>query len=435
MTLNKVGHPEITNYNDLYNSSSRPINISCNISVTSEYSQEMIKTLFGNIKTLTFDLTASCACGKLRGNFYIGSTCPHCKMEVSSIFCKDLEYKGWIIIPAFLPKIIHPQVFNMMKKYLYLPKEFKKYEKRKNLTMMDYLLDPTLPLQAIYPNLSSGLTYFNYNFDYVLKTLLDTPENRKQTELIEFLDKYYDHILVDKLPVANEYLHLITQQHENSSKYQVDSSSQNIFKVYSALCSLTHEQELGRLLSTRAIDRRMYKVQQLFQNYPDSLIDSKIIGKPGLIRRSCISGRMHYTARAVIIPITDSHYGDEVYFPWEIMVVAFKSLILNHLTKRHKYSLLSALSIYEASIKNKNNLFIRSILETILFECPYKGWPVIMNRNPSVRHGASQLMFVTKILDGNCIAISNLNTASSNADFDKYGCLELLEGQILPLVY
>ena len=424
--MDKVGYPKISNYNEMYRRSSNKINISTSISLATEFSQEMIKNLFGNIKTLTFDLTASCACGHLKGNYYIGAICPKCKMLVSSIFCRDLDYRGWIIVPSFLPQIVHPQIYNVLEKYLYLPKEFRRYGKRKDLTMMDWLLDPSLPIKEIYPNLDNGLTYFNKNMNAIFQFLFSLPENMNE-EVIEFIDKYYENILIDKIPVVNEYLHLITQQHENSSKFQVDSSAKNIMEVYSQLCSLTVEQDLGKLLSTKSVDRRMYKIQQLFLIYPDSLIDTKIIKKPGLIRRSCISGRMHFTARSVIIPITTSHYGDEVILPWEIMVVAFKSIILNHLIFRWEYTPQEAISIQDAAIKQKNHPVVKKILRTILDECRYKGWPLVVNRNPSVRHGSSQEDFAVDYTLDDCIHISTTSINSSNADFDFSECFECLE--------
>lgn len=419
--MDKLGYPKLADFDEMYNRSSSPVNISCTIPFTSDYPQEMAKTLFGNVKSLTFEMHASCAFGCTKGNYHLGTICPKCGTEVTSIFKQELDHKGWITIPQHLPKLIHPQLFNILSRELHVPKEMKRYRNRKKLTMMDWLLDPTLPIVEFFPVLGNGYSYFNKHYRFVFEFLFSLPENAKNQDLWDLLIRYEHCLFINKIPVANEYLHLITQQSESSSKHQADACLSKIFKVYSSLVSLVKEQDLGKMLSEKNIDRRMFKIQQQYQEYPDALIYKKIISKTGLIRKNCISGRVHFTARAVIVPITDSNYGDEVYIPWEIAVVSLKSVIMNHLINRYGYSPFEASKIHSAAIKDVNHTLVDSILTVIIEECQqngYKGWPLIINRNPSVRHGASQLAFMTKVVKHRCICISTLLINAPNADFD-----------------
>ena len=418
--MDRIGHIRPIDYELLFKENPQAKRISCSVSMTSEASSEMINTLFGNAKTASFEVAASCFCGHVRGNCYINKECPKCGMVVSSVFCRDLDYKGWIIIPAFLPGIIHPEIYEMINRYLKLPKGFSSWKDKKKLMIMDWLLDPSLPIKEIYPKLErNGLANFNIFYEEIIEFLLAQPENKDNEEFETYWNMYKDLTIFHQIPVLNEYLHLITHQ-QGTQKYQVDDPCKHILKVYSSLVSLTKEKALERNSSSRLIDNRMYKIQKEFIEYPESLIRIKLLGKQGMFRKNCISGRLNFTARAVIVPINDMHYGDEVYFPWEIMVTAYRSFILNHLVNRHGKHPTEALKIHSEALTQFGHPLVAHIFEVMIDEAPFKGLPILINRNPTIRHGAIMLKFITRVTLTNCIFISSTDIGPSNSDFDKY---------------
>ena len=50
---------------------------------------------------------------------------------------------------------------------------------------------------------------------------------------------------------------------------------------------------------------------------------------------------------------------------------------------------MNAINVYDYEID--------VIMQNMIKDCPYKGLPILMNRNPSLRIGSIQLLFVTKI--------------------------------------
>lgn len=419
--MDRIGHIRPTDYKELFESNPNATRISCSVSMTSESSSEMINTLFGNAKTLSFEVAAECFCGHCRGNNYIGKECPKCHFLVSSVFCRDLDYKGWIMIPSFLPGLIHPQIYEMIERHMKIPKGFATYKDRKGLTVMDWLLDPSLPINLVYPEIKqNGLANFEIFYEEIVAYLLTLPENQNNDEFKVYWKKYKDLTIIHQIPVLNEYLHLITHQ-QGTTRYQVDDPCKHILKVFSSLVSIVKEKALQKNISSRFLNNRMYKIQKEFLEYPEALIRIKILGKQGAFRKNCISGRLNFTSRGVIVPITDMHYGDEVYFPWEIMMTAYKSFVLNHLVNRHGYDPCDAIILHSEAITQFGHPLFMLIFNTMIEECrPYKGLPILINRNPTIRHGAIMLKFITRVTLTNCIYISGTDLAPSNSDFDKY---------------
>lgn len=420
-----IGCPKPTNYQKLFERSNDPVRITCEIDSAANYSQEMAKTLFGNIKSMTFDMRAMCACGKYEGSGHIGVTCERCGSKVSSIFCRDIEYKGWIIIPEWFPQLIHPQLFEMVSNILnYLPKEMKRYE-GKSYTITDWLLNPSLPIQKFWPEMGNGLTYLNNNWEKVIRFLVSIqPKGKKEAytqELMTMLDTYKEVTFTNKIPVINEFLHLMTQYNENSTRFQVDESSPMLFEIYSSLCSLVDDENMGKRITQKIRDKRFMKIQLKFVEYAKSLIGEKVAKKGGLIRKSVISGRLHFTSRAVIVPLTDENMGDELYLPWEIMLVSFRSVFVNHLVWDFGFTPLQALRYVIQATYDPGDPLMETIIDMMMKEWQaqgYKGIPCLANRNPSVHLGAAPLMFVTKVVHDRTIHIPTMTIYAMNADFD-----------------
>ena len=60
-------------------------------------------------------------------------------------------------------------------------------------------------------------------------------------------------------------------------------------------------------------------------------------------------------------------------------------------------------------------------LQELLEECPYKGLPVLLGRNPTIQHGAIQLVYVVRIktdIDDDTISLSPAILDPPNADHD-----------------
>jgi len=150
-----------------------------------------------------------------------------------------------------------------------------------------------------------------------------------------------------------------------------------------------------KALSSIFVDKKMYEVYQTYQMYIDAVLRVKISGKRGFVRKNIMAFRSHFSCRAVIVPITESHMGDELHLPWSIGIECMKLEILNLLINRKGMTLPDAYNkIWVAEYQHDDD--IAEILATLIKECPYKGLPILFNRNPSLRLGNIQLLFVTK---------------------------------------
>ena len=86
------------------------------------------------------------------------------------------------------------------------------------------------------------------------------------------------------------------------------------------------------------------------------------------------------------------HMGDEVVLPWKMILNGYKYEILNILTTRMGYSFNDAVAKHARALMNYDEE-INEILNILKNECPFKGFPLLINRNPSLNQGAIQLVF------------------------------------------
>lgn len=221
----------------------------------------------------------------------------------------------------------------------------------------------------------------------------------------------------------------MTQYNENSSKFQTDDTSPYLFEIYSALCSIVEDDNMGKRLTTKIVDRRFAKIQMKLIEYAKSLISDKAATKGGLIRKSVISGRLHFTGRGVIVPLTCDNYGDEIHVPWEIMCTSFRSYMVNYLRRVKKYKPMAALRKAIAATYNPEDPEIEEFFDYLMrmYREVYKvkGIPTVVNRNPSVQQGACWLGFCTKITKDKTIYVSTMNIYAMNADFDFQAIISL----------
>jgi len=126
----------------------------------------------------------------------------------------------------------------------------------------------------------------------------------------------------------------------------------------------------------------------------------------------------------VIIPHQDRY--DELYFPWGIAVNLLKLHILGRLMRKHN------MTVGEATVRHVKSLIqhdplIDQIMKDLIHECKpdFPGLPILFNRPPSIKRGAVQLLYCSRVkpeLEDKTINISTLILRDPNADFDKLPC-------------
>lgn len=379
---------------------------------SNKQSKEFVDQLFKE-DSGDLNFSSSCDCGELTGNFYLGETCSLCNTKVRSSFAGELKYRAWLEIPEYMPPILHPAAYRVFRKWL------SSYNKKQ---LIDSILDVNGEVPDDYP-VQPGFKSFYENFDTIMQyflTVYKKTTSKKSRErfkhIPEFITKYRDILFVRHIPVLNQNLHLVTK---SGSLTYTDESSMHIFKTLIELSNLAY-------IYTTTSKTEMYLEQNMkdmyysYLEYTDSIIYTKIAKKRGFIRKYILGTRCHFSFRAVIVPITIDHMGDELHVPWRVAVTGLRLEILNLLQHRQGKSINEALDIYhKALFTYDENVY--QLMMTLITECPYKGLPVIFGRNPTLQHGSIQLLFVTTIkqdLADNTIGFSPLVLSAPNADFD-----------------
>ena len=343
---------------------------------------------------------ASCKCGHLKGNFLIGQICPMCNSEVCTEFADEIKIQKWLEIPETLPPFLHPDAYRVLDKWIGAAK--------RKTSILDSILNCDADLPEPYNRaIGQGMWYFYENFKSIVNYIASLKKNNKSKEteeVFEFLRTYgqptdekhpYGRLFTRHIPILNQSLHILT--HSGSLTYN-DVSSDYIFKTVLELHHVIQTQRHQPIINKNLLDQHVFTTYKSWIEYTDSIIQTKIQGKTGFIRKCILGVRAHASGRAVIVPITHTHWADEVELPWRMVTGLYKLEIFNRLRLKYGFDTNTALEyISQAQIgpvKNEPehvvrevNMKIRTVkscLDELLAECPYKGLPIILGRNPRV---------------------------------------------------
>ena len=370
------------------------------------------RQLFFQDGTRDLSNIASCECGYVSGNYMENTVCPKCKTVVKTNFAEDLKFRRWLEIPEFLPPVLHPAAYRVLDAWL------------GKSGILAALLDTNQKLPAEFQGVfGQGFEYFYNNFDNIIVYLttqykkVNTPANRQRTEqVLAFLAKYRHLLFVRHIPALNSSLHLSTQ---SGTIMYSDDVVKYIIEAKLELCHLVYVYYNGTY-SKNYINERMCVIYNAFLEYTSAILNKKLLKKPGFIRKQLLGARLYCSARAVIVPIFDIHNFDEIYIPWCMAVEILKLEIINVLMNRKHMTGPQAESMHRKATAQFVPM-IYEIINTLIEECPYKGLPVLMGRNPSLRIGAIFLLYATKVkpdYEDTTVSITALASAAPNYDFD-----------------
>ena len=103
-----------------------------------------------------------------------------------------------------------------------------------------------------------------------------------------------------------------------------------------------------------------------------------------------------------------------------MVVGVYKLEIMNILQNRYGKDVNEAGEIFNQALVTYVPE-VDACLRTLHEECPFKGFPILMGRNPTLRHGAIQLFFCVRYKinpKDNTVGMSPYSLSAPNADFD-----------------
>lgn len=390
------------------------------------YSDELSSSLYS--RSTEIDFIARCECGHLTGNMYRGTTCPKCRTVVSQdMEAADghLNHRVFLSCPDNIPGWLHPHVYRILSRWLTYG------EARSKINILDNIIDPTVPLLPDLEGivLGRGFTYLYHNFDFLMdfflvhyKRTADKAHTDPKTGISRmryFLNLVRDRVFCRYLPVLSSALHpIIMSDGSNPGRQRyVDKNTKHVLSAANGLSYLRHSPR-QRFLRQDVVEETAFTAYKEHIAYLEEISTKQLAKKKSLPRRHIFGARLHLTARGVIVPIFGDHDYDTFYFPWQIGVNMFRDDIVGRLVRKHgmtiaqaMYKQQTALQIYDEDIHQMMNDFIA--------ECPYKGIPHLVNRNPSLKRGSLQILFCTQIkkdVKDKSVEISTMVIGDPNAD-------------------
>lgn len=420
---------KLVSFDDLFRASKHEVSVINDISIALAAEKEefnrMIYTRYSADDLLSN--LPSCDCGEVVGEYNLGVKCLECGTVVEEGNFQDLNPVVWMRAPVGVgPKtgpdagkgLINPVFWEQLSRFF----------ARSGFDVIRWVCDTNYhpvvktpdvmnAVKAVIPD--RGYNFFIENFDAIVASLMELkayrqPNKRKEAaELMELIRTYRDRIFCQYLPLPNKSLLVIEKS--NVGPY-VDST---VTGVVDAIRTMTSIDLPETNFTVRVKENRTIKALiQLAEFYVEW--DSKsLAGKPGLARKHIFGSRTDFCFRAVISSISEAHDYDEIYISWGIGVSVFRIHLANKLRKRG-YTPNETISFLDEHAQKYHPL-LAQLFNELIDECPYKGIPVILGRNPSLERGSTQQLFISKIKHDPrvpTISLSVLVLKAFNADFD-----------------
>ncbi len=358
----------------------------------------------------TISLLPRCECGAIEVEFMKGQKCPDCDTIVKSIY-DDTNPFIWFKAVANTDKFISPEFWAMFKKIIGGNIDFLRW-------ISDTQYNPpitTVSGQKVLSSIKSinsferSYTWLVKNLKTLLVTLAVTLNKESLAELLVIFKENKKKILSNHLPLQNKRMFIIEESPKNKYTNLKILDVLDIVLFFIKNCNAKTQNKREQVMSRTCAE--------LANIYEDS-ISTYLAGKGGIPRKHINGFRSYFTARAVIVPIVTEHKYNTVELPWSIVVVMMRPHILNKLFKRG-YSYVAANNLLYKSVEHYDEV-INEIIDEMLEESEHGGFPIVMNRNPSLLNGSSQTMLGDPKRDptDKTTGFSILTAKNPNADYD-----------------
>lgn len=359
----------------------------------------------------TFDNVPSCQCGALSTTIYRGVRCSHCDTIVEEIVSNDLNNKMWVRAPEGVPAFMNPKLWHQLQAYL--------ARSNYRFNLLQWLTDPTYkpsitkvtkPIERALARLDElGLNVRSYqhfydNFDTYIRLFLtdkvfsteNTQSKKSATtktttgeDLLEMFMENKDNIWVQYIQVPNKALTIVEK---NNGKKWVDPSTPKLLRALRLMVGIDNPENARGGVSVKTKLARTSKFLSFLGFYYNLDIDPKFLGsKPGLIRKHVIATRSNFTGRFVITAINGPHKHNEVRIPWTGFMNVFDPQIRAKIYHKYGYSstkISQIMTKYNRKYNPELHKIMLELIEESSDERGNKGICVLINRNPSLKHGS-----------------------------------------------
>jgi hypothetical protein len=389
--------------------------------------EQLNKQLYVQFEGDILDTTPSCDCGRYRGEHLVGLVCKptaklnegsYCYTEVASITERPLESQLWMTTPPGIQRLMVPRVWLLLSKFF----------ESNSFNPLRWLADPTYHggderSVEIISRLKAGgwkrsYTFFVEHFDEAIDFLIrnkfgDAKKPIPRAHLQRYVELYRHLFFPKYVPIPNRTVFIVEKSPLGTWTDPTLSFGLNAVRT---MCSIENSHIP---MTTRQIENATIRTIIQLSDYYDQYVTRNISKKPGIARRQLAGGRLDFTSRSVISSLHGRHQYDELHIPWGVAIMMLKSHITSKLkfrgfTPRQSDELISLYT-------RRYHPLLDEIIQELMAESPYKGFPCILQRNPTLTIGSAQMLYITKVhtdVSINTFAMSVLVLAACNADYD-----------------
>lgn len=391
----------------------------------SDKSKECFKMLINTYESDVVSTIPRCMCGKMSGMFVKDRMCPSCGFRVAE---KGYDPLVWVKTFSDEYKFINPIFYTMLNNVLkdtvaYLIGMEDEFKNEKAASLAKSIDSAILKGDRTYRN-------FIANLDNILDLVLTLPKHKEshgKIMLVKYLlDKYREDIFGYYLPLVSPMIFNITKT--NKGKF-VDIKLTNIIDI-AANWLKASTVEMNDRQKNRLIGQTYTKLALLIKFYITDYLGTKT----GFLRKHLNGAKVPMTFRTVIVSRHGKHWHDELEVPWVTGVSVFRPHVLNKLIKKYKWKYKDAIKLIYKGAKEYHPL-LDQIFQELIEESPYRGIPCLIQRNPSLLQGSSQLVYITKFKtdpEDNTMGFSQLIVKAPNGDYDgdELNVIPLLDNKL-----
>jgi hypothetical protein len=331
---------------------------------------------------------------------------------------QDLEPLLWMESPQGVAPLINPIVWGMLTERF----------KRSGFEVVRWLCDthysppvrtPDVIEELVERGVQRGYNNFVENFDEFMELLFNMKSFKGGVKkgqidpLYALIKMQRDCVFTRYLPLPNKTLLVIEETNVGTYVDPIVTGAVDAINMMVAIDS-----PLSNFRPRDKENRTIKTLAQLWDFY-DGLYRTTVAKKEGIFRKHVFGTRSHFSFRAVISSLTARHDYDELHIPWGIGVSVLRIHLMNKLLKRG-YTPNQAVAFLNEHAQ-KYHPELDNLFKELIAESPYKGIPVVFQRNPSLERGSAQAMFVTQVktdVEVPTVSLSILSVVGYNADFD-----------------
>ena len=399
------------NLDNYYNSIESKILINDFSLFDTEKSKECFNLLINTYESDVVSSIPRCMCGKISGYFVKDIMCPSCNFRVRE---KGYDPVVWVRTFSNEYKYINPVFYTMMDEVLkdtlsYLIGGDETFKNEKASLLAKSIEMNVLNGERTYPNFLRNIKNI---LDYVT-TVPKFKDAHEKCSMLSYLFSIYEKdILGSYLPLISPMLFNITKT--NKGKF-VDIKLNDVIDIAASWLrassvDLTEKQKNKLMVNTYE------KLALLIRFYITDYLGTKT----GFLRKHLNGAKVPFTFRTVIVSRDGKHRHDEIDVPWVTGTSVFRPHVLNKLMHKYNYRYKDAISLIHAGAKEYHPL-LDKIFQELIDETQYRGIPCLVQRNPSLLQGSSQLVYITKFKtdpEDNTMGFSQLIVKAPNGDYD-----------------